>query len=278
MLSRIFNPGRDAAPRRPSSGSCGRLGEASLPCNRLWRAAALALLALWLPVSSHAEISAAAFDSANKLYEEGKFSDAATAYAKLIQGGQVSAPLYFNLGNAFFKSGQMGRAIAAYRLAAQLTPRDPDVRANLQFARNQVQGPSLSATRWQRWLGRLTLNEWTVLAACALWVFFLLLGLLQWRPGLRPALKGYIIAAGCLALCLCGLTGTAFYQARVSRVAIVINGEATVRNGPLAESKAAFTAHDGAELQVVDTKDEWLEVSAGPRETGWLRRDQVLTP
>jgi tetratricopeptide (TPR) repeat protein len=261
----------------PGSGSAApRRARPTL--RRLLRVVALALLALLSPLLSQAEISATDFEAANKLYEEGKFSEAATAYAKLLQTGQTSAALYFNLGNAFFRSGQIGRAVAAYRLAGQITPRDPDVRANLQFARNQTQGPTLSPNRWQRWLGRLTLNEWTVLAACALWLWLVLLAVLQWRPGLRPALRGYAVALAIAALSLCALAGAAFYQARVSRVAIVIAKEADVRNGPLAESKTAFTAHDGAELRVLDQKDEWLEVSAGPREVGWLRRDQVLMP
>ena len=124
------------------------------------------LLVALCPVNSHAA-AAAAFDSANRLYEEGKFANAASAYEKLAQSGETSAALYFNLGNALFKSGQIGRAIAAYRTGEQITPRDPDLRANLQFARNQVQSPTLSPSRWQRWLGRLTLNEWTLLAAGA---------------------------------------------------------------------------------------------------------------
>ena len=56
---------------------------------------------------------------------------------------QTARILKANLGNAYFKSGQLGKAIAAYREAEQMSPRDPDVRANLRFARNQVQGPTL---------------------------------------------------------------------------------------------------------------------------------------
>ena len=74
------------------------------------------------------------FDAANKLYEEGKFSDAAAAYEQMIQSGTASSAIYFNLGNAFFKSGQLGRAVAAYRDARTIAPHDPDVRANLDFA------------------------------------------------------------------------------------------------------------------------------------------------
>jgi tetratricopeptide (TPR) repeat protein len=236
------------------------------------------LLAALFPLCARADLSTSAFESANKLYEEGKFTEAAAAYQGLVQSGQVSASLYFNLGNAWFKSGQIGRAIAAYRQAEQITPRDPDLRANLQFARNQTQSPTLSPGRWQRWLGRLTLNEWTVLAAVALWLWLLLLAILQWRPALRLVLRPYVLSLAMLAALLCACAGAALRETRFNHTAIVIASEATVRYGPLAESPAAFTVHDGAELRVLDQKDEWLQVSAGPRRIGWLRRDQTLIP
>jgi len=237
----------------------------------------LALLAaILLPVPVRAALSSAGFELANKLYEEGKFNEAAASYEKLSQSGQTSAALCFNLGNALFKSGQIGRAIAAYRQAEQLTPRDPDLRANLQFARNQVQGPTLLPSRWQRWLGRLTLNEWTLLAAGALWLWLLLLAFLQWRPAHKPALRFYVLGLAIVTVLLAACAGAVLRQARFTRTAIVTAPDAVVRFGPLGESPAAFTAHDGAELQVLDTKDEWLQVSAGPRRSGWLRRDQAV--
>ena len=243
------------------------------------RRAALSLVLLVIalfPLSSHADLSAAVFDAANKLYEEGKFAEAASAYERLTQSGQASAALYFNLGNAFFKSGQIGRAIAAYRQAEQISPRDPDLRANLQFARNQTPSPTLVPGRWQRWLGRLTLNEWTFLAAGALWLWLLLLALLQLRPALRPTLRGYLYGLGAIGLLLSACVLLTLRQTRFTPTAIVVAHDATVRFGPLPESPPAFTVHDGAELQVLDQKDEWLQVSAGPRRTGWLRRDQTL--
>jgi len=237
------------------------------------------LLALVLcPWCARAALSATAFDAANKLYEEGKFADAASAYEKLTQSGQASAALYFNLGNAFFKSGQIGRAIAAYRQAEQITPRDPDLRANLQFARNQTPSPTLVPGRWQRWLGRLTLNEWTFLAAGVLWLWLLLLAVLQWRPALKPTLRWYLYSLAALGLLLSVCAFFTLRQTRFTRTAIVVAHDATVRFGPLPESPSAFTVHDGAELRVLDQKDEWLQVSAGPRRTGWLRRDQALVP
>ena len=228
------------------------------------------------PACARAALSTAGFELANKLYEEGKFAEAAAAYEKLAQPGQTSAALCFNLGNALFKSGQIGRAIAAYRQAEQLAPRDPDLRANLQFARNQTQAPTLVPGRWQRWLGRVTLNEWTLLAAGAVWLWLLLLAVLQWRPSLKPVLRSYVLSLAILAGLLCGCVAAALRETRFTRTAIVVTRDAVVRYGPLAESPTAFTVHDGAELLVLDQKDEWLQVSAGPSRTGWLRRDQTL--
>ena len=234
------------------------------------------LMVALIPLYAKAVPSGVAFDAANRLYEEGKFTEAVAAYEELAKAGQVSAALYFNLGNAYFKSGQIGRAIAAYREAQQIAPRDPDLRANLQFARNQTPGPTLSPSRWQRWLVRLTLNEWTLLAAGALWLWLFTLAVIRWRPGLRPVLRSYAFCLAVLGALLCVCVVAALRETRFARTAIIITPEATARYGPLAESPAAFTVHDGAELRVLDQKDEWLQVTAGPRRSGWLRRDQTL--
>jgi tetratricopeptide (TPR) repeat protein len=217
-----------------------------------------------------------AFDSANKLYEHGQYAEAAGAYEKLAQSGSVSPALCFNLGNARFKSGQIGRAIEAYRQAAELTPRDPDVRANLQFARNQVQGPTLRAGAWERWLGALSLNEWARLAAGAIWLTFLLLAAMQLRPGSSRALRSYAAAFGGAAVVLCACLGLALANHTTAQIATIVAREVTVRAGPLDDSPGAFTAYDGAELRVLDRKDNWLQVTDGTRRPGWLRTNEVV--
>ena len=227
-----------------------------------------------LPVD--AQSPSAAFDAANRLYEQGKFAEAAAAFEKLVQAGRVSEPLYFNWGNALFKSGHIGRAIGAYEKAERISPRDPDVRANLQFARNQVQGPTLLPDRAARWLGKLSLNEWTFLAAAGLWAWLGLLALTQWRPSLKPALGSYTLWLGVLAAVSWICFFSAFYFERLCRRAVVVTSEAAGHQAPLDESPNAFTLHDGAELLVLDQKDEWLQVQIDARRTGWVRRDDTL--
>jgi tetratricopeptide (TPR) repeat protein len=234
----------------------------------------LAAMLLGSTCITFADNISAEFDSANKLYEQGKFSDAVSVYEKMVQSGSVSPALYFNLGNALFKSSRIGRAIAAYRQAEQLVPRDPDVRANLQFARNQIQGPTLPPSRWQRWLGKLTVNEWTVLASVAFWLCLLSLMLMQIRPALKSSLRSFAIGSGIATVTLCVCLATVLFTGS-REIAIVTAHEAAVRSGPLEESQSVFSARDGAELAVLDAKDDWLQVNAGQR-LGWLKREQVL--
>jgi tetratricopeptide (TPR) repeat protein len=220
---------------------------------------------------------ALAFEQANRLYEQDKFTEAAAAYQSMIGNGHVSPAIYFNLGNARFKSGQIGRAIANYRLAEQLAPRDPDIRANLRFARNQIDGPGARPPSWwRRCTGHLTLNEWTCLAAAAAWLWFALLAAPQWRPAWKKRLRGYTATVGVIAAILSAGLALACYDRLNIRTAIVVAREAVVRFGPLDESQTFYTVRDGVELTVLDAKGDWLQVTDGSRRIGWLRREQVL--
>lgn len=234
------------------------------------------LLVFLFSFAAHAADLTANFDAANKLYDEGKYSEAVAAYDQLLKSGDAAA-VYYNRGNALCKLNQLGRAIASYREAQILSPRDPDLRANLQSARTRARGGlPYHAERWRVWLELLTLNEWTLLTALAVWLFFILLALAQWRPELKNALRKYIMGAGAgvllLGLCLAIQLNAGF----LSRSAIVTAGEADVRNGPLDEAPSVFKVRDGLELNILDEKDGWLQVMDPAQRVGWVRRDQVL--
>jgi hypothetical protein len=232
----------------------------------------IALMAATL--SSFAADVSATFDSANKLYEQGKFADAAATYTNMIHSGTVSPAIYFNLGNAYFKSGQLGRAIAAFRDAEDLAPRDPDVRANLQFTRSRVQAPTGSPASWRQWLTALTLNEWAILSAVIVWVWLGLWILIQFRPQLKPSLRAALWCGG-VAIFICGGCTYAAWSSESTPTAIVVTKDAVLHNGPLEEAPTAATVHDGAELPVLDTKNDWLQVRADNQHVGWIKREQV---
>jgi tetratricopeptide (TPR) repeat protein len=215
------------------------------------------------------------FNAANKLYAEGKFGPAAAVYEKMLQSGAVSPALWFNYGNAEFKLGQPGRAIAAYRRAELLAPRDAEVRANLEFVRNQVAGPTLRQSRWQDWLGTLSLNEWTMLAAVAFWLAFILLALRQIRPVWRLRLRGLTSGIIMLTILSCAGLGAAATIHYSKPSAVVIAEEAIARSGPFAEAQDAFKVQNGSELAVLDRRNNWVQVADGSGRIGWLPVKQV---
>jgi len=219
--------------------------------------------------------AAADFSSANELYAKGKFAEAAAIYEGILRTNGLSASLLFNCGNAEFKAGHLGKAIAAYRRAELLTPGDAELRANLAFVRTQVQGNTLRESRWRNWAGALTLNEGALLTAVLFWVAMGLLTVRQIRPALTPKLR----AATRLVIVFVIFSGTVLVlQAAnhfASSVAVVTDGEATARSGPFDDAQSAFTAHDGVEMRVTDRHDDWVQVSDGSGRIGWFSKKQV---
>jgi hypothetical protein len=195
----------------------------------------------------------------------------------MIESGAVSAPVYFNLGNAFLKSSQLGRAIAAYRKAEKLSPRDPDVRANLQFARDQGGGGASSPVlRWENWIGKLTLNEWTAATSIAASILFLLLAIRHWRLDWKKSFRGILLVTGifCVFFAIC--LAAAIRKELFVQSAVIIVPEAVVRLGPFDESQSAFTLRDGAEVTVMDQKDDWTQIADASSRTGWLLEKQMV--
>jgi len=215
------------------------------------------------------------FAVANKLYAEGKFSDAAAAYEKILSAGAQSSALLFNAGNAEFKAGHLGRAIAVYRQAELLAPRDAELRANLAFVRNQVQGATLRESSWQKWVSTLTLNEGTILTAVFFWAMLGLFAVRQIKPALAPKLRTATRLAVALTIFSGAILGLQAANHFNSAVAVITVADATARSGPFDDAQSVFSARDGAELKVLDRHDDWVQVANNTGKIGWLNQKQA---
>jgi len=227
-----------------------------------------------LGVAARADISS--FDEANRLYEQGKYREAISAYDRLVDSGTRSAAVWFNLGNAQFKAGHVGDAIVAYRRAERLAPRDLDVRANLEFARRQVAGPTHQPGWWQRQLGWLTLNEWTLLATVPVWVWFGLMIVGQVSSLRLTSLRRGLWFSGAVSLLTLAILTYVASQRLSERGLVVTSRDTVVRAGPFDESPSAFSAADGAEFVLQDAKNDWYQVADGAKSLGWLKTNAVV--
>jgi tetratricopeptide (TPR) repeat protein len=223
--------------------------------------------------------------AANRLYEAGSYAEAASMYQQLVDAGYVDSAVFYNLGNAYFKVGEIGRAILNYRRAEVLAPRDADVRANLAVARGlavdqlQSSGPSVLAQLSQLSARWLTLNELAALAL-ALWVvLFLLLALFLFsRRGshLREAAMYLVVLVGLLVLAA-GLTlGSRLYLVQSRPDAVIVAVETDVTSGPGSQYVVEFNLHTGAEVVQLEQRGSWTRLALpGSDLQGWAPSSDV---
>jgi tetratricopeptide (TPR) repeat protein len=211
------------------------------------------------------------FRKGNVAYEQGKYQEAAALYQNLLANGWRSQPIYFNLGNACFKSGKVGDAIFYFRKAREANPRDPDARANLAFARDSI-GAQDNAGGELFLLQFATVGELLAVALIMFWVFFILLALGICKPAWKLRVAPWVKTCGAL---LAISAAAAALAARPHPVAIAAQSEVVALYGPLPESQTAFTVRDGTELNVVGAKRDWVQVRDGRNRVAWVARQAV---
>jgi hypothetical protein len=218
------------------------------------------------------------FLSANESYQDDAFAAAVEGYQALVDEGVAGAQVHYNLGNAWLRAGRLGEAIASYRKAEQLAPRDADVAANLAFARKNVTdaleppGPSdiaRTALFWHYALGPA--ERWTALVVLNL----LLWGVMALRLRRRESeWLGWAVWA--LAVPWAALAGSAVvHEVWPDRVAVVIVEEAEVRAGDNDEAVVRFAVHEGTELTVVTERPGWVRVRTSTGQDGWTKAESL---
>jgi tetratricopeptide (TPR) repeat protein len=219
---------------------------------------------------------------ANRLYEDGQFAQAATAYQALLDDGVQDGRVYYNLGNAHFKMGDLGRAVLNYRRAQGRLPRDPDVEANLDLARAQTRdrldgdgsGPLVELFRHVLTTGT-TMDELAAIML-SLWVLLccLLMGIIFW-PRRRPHLKyAILVVAALLALSLVSV-GVRALDERGRAPAVVVAPSVEAHSGPGYEYLSEFSLHAGAEIRVLEERGGWARIALPGELQGWVPEESV---
>jgi tetratricopeptide (TPR) repeat protein len=243
-------------------------------------AAAVLLLLIAAGASAATDNPQAMFFRANSLYADGRYAEAAAEYEHVLGTGVASANVYFNLGNAYLKAGDVGRAVLAYERARRLAPGDPDLRANLAFAREQ-NGEDDEPPRWTRVAFPLAAvwpsDTVLVVAAAAWWALFLLLAARHVLPAARRALGWAVLAAGVLF----AVSGTSaayrLWTVDFRREAVVVaSTPVAVRFEPTSGGTVHFRAMTGSQLRLLgDERDGWVQVARPDGLRGWVERDAV---
>jgi tetratricopeptide (TPR) repeat protein len=244
--------------------------------SRILRIVMLACAAL----SARAQNPQQVFEQANQLYQEGKFAEAREAYEALVKNGYGGGTLYYNLGNAYYKTGDIGRAILSYERALKVMSGDDDLRHNLQLA-NSVLIDKIEPTPrlfiWDYWDGvkqffSLRGLTWLAYALYVLTlVAFAAFVLVRTYRLRKISLIGGLVS-GCIMLFLIVVLVARLTDLGKRDRAIVTAQIATVKNSPDAKSSDAFVLHAGAKVQITDQLSEWVQVRLADGKVGWMER------
>lgn len=235
------------------------------------------LAVLFCAASAHAA-DVSEFQKGVEKYEAGLYRDAAGIYEKLVSSGQRTAAVYYNLGNAYFRSGEKGKALLAYNRALAITPRDENVRWNITVVKSaltdRIDEDSESILRmWmKRLLDRVSIDETAKLFSCALAGLALLSFLVWILPGLRGFLAPLRVLLIIIFILCTVLFALKWNDAKDPRV-IILTKEVYARFGPNLKETKAFLLHEGAEARVVDETNGWVYVTLPNKNSGWLPKE-----
>ncbi len=232
------------------------------------------------PVPLHAQDEL--FAEGNRLYRQEDYRGALDNYLRIRDAGFESPALYYNIGNAYFKTDELGRAVLFYERARRLAPNDADILANLELARSLGTDEIVPLPRF--WLFRVG-SWWTNLLPRSLLV------------GIAAA--GYLVAIGAAATLVLGL-GAAAWARRVvvagGVLALLAGTTLTVRETGLGQTAQAvvlvaevgvqsapsddpalqlFVIHEGTRVRVDRRSAEWLEVVLEDGKVGWVRAEAL---
>ena len=225
------------------------------------------------------------WDAANTAYINSDYHRAIDAYRQLILRGYASDKLYYNLANAYFKEGQLGKSILFYRRALRLAPGSDDIRYNLSVAEartkdNIEQIPEFFLTEWMRGVRHtMSCTAWSILSlaalVCALSLFLTYL-LAQRLPLRKTGFYGTLVAAAAFMLTSWFAVGERREMLDDTQ-AVVMSLSTAVKSSPDKSATDLFVLHEGTLVEITDRLDNWCEITIADGKKGWLECKTIET-
>jgi hypothetical protein len=251
--------------------------------NRLNRGLYL-LLMLTLPLFSLADDKVnALFEKGNQLYAKGQYPQAAQTYMQILNDGYLSAVIYYNAGNAYYKMDDMPSAILYYEKAHKLAPNDEAISINIQLANLKIADkieaqPEFFVNRW--WHSFILFLPAGKLAGISTLLFIAGFGLLIWYLFTGSYILKRITFYTGVVVILAGIIFSFMANRQVSyfdghHQAIVFSSSVIVKGSPDLNAKPLFVIHNGTKISITQTNQNWIEIQLPNGNSGWITVDNV---
>lgn len=227
------------------------------------------------------------FAQANANYAEGNYAEAAEQYEQIIASSSDSlshnmlssdyAVLYYNLGNAYFKQGELSQSILAYERALRLKPTMKDAKHNLQFAQSRIvdniqDTQSFFLSSWLKAVRNVLNQQAWIILSISLFVlalmgfFFFAFSRMIW---LRKTAFYTSLVALLISICACANAGSLHKRDTQRAEAIITQGIVNAKASPDRSGTDLFTIHEGTKVRITDVIGDWCCIHVG-NNIGWM--------
>lgn len=224
-----------------------------------------------------------ALSQANDLYVKGEYTDAAKIYEKILINEGIAPELYYNLGNAYFKTNEVGRSILNYERALRLSPMFDDASFNLELAHlkvvdNIVQAPTFFLGRWiENLVKTMTSNQWLFLSVsiflfCLIFSFIFIFGNSRSIRKLSFYIGSVFLGISLLTLIFSGVRKNQLIN---QNEAIIMSGIITVKSSPDQSGTDLFQLHEGTKVSIKSSLGNWTEIKVGNGSIGWVEKRSI---
>jgi len=210
----------------------------------------------------------AQFGKANQEYANAEFKAAIADYEELVRAGQDRPNLFYNLGNAYFRQKDFGRAILNYERALALEPHHPEAQANLRIARDEARALEQVPARWEQWAAFANPNQYAIATAIAFWMgMFAIASFIFHR-------RRWTMALLTLSILVLAVSIAAIWQLNQGRggraLAIVIKDNVDARLATADTANRVLTLPAGSEIRILSHRGDWIYAALPNNLRGWL--------
>ena len=216
------------------------------------------------------------FADANAQYAEGNYAEAATQYEQILQE-QPTAEVYYNLGNAYFKQGELAQSILAYERALRLKPSFKDAKHNLQFAQSRIidnieDTQSFFLSNWLKAI-RNALSQRVWMVGSIILFIMALVGFFLFAFSQTLWLRKTAFYCSAIALVIsvmaCANAGSLYQRDTQRSEAIITQGIVNAKSSPDRSGNDLFTVHEGTKVEIHEVIGDWCCVHVG-NNIGWM--------
>ncbi len=241
----------------------------------------LNIICILIPFLGFGQGVAQNFELGNKAYENGEFENAISHYTQIVDQHFTSFELHYNLGNSYFKTEQIGKAILHFEKAFKLNTEDEDLQFNLNLCRNYIvdqieELPRPAVLKW--WISfkeKSSPNTWAKFALLTVGIFSFILIVRIFTTNRSVKKTSIVLGFISLVLSIFFLSMSYISDMAVKKEAILIHTNTNIKNSPSENGADIFILHEGVKMQVLEELNGWKKIKLSNGMVGWLPMQDI---